>query len=255
MVAIKSVLQRALGKPVRLPSGLWKHFTESDLSAPYLASCLGEYQILYVSSKFRQITGYSCEKFRTEGAPFWFSVIHPADMQSVVGIITKAQHALLTANVSPAEPLRLEYRITRRDGCIIWVREFKQIVSYQDGKKDHILGCLHDITAEKAAEQDAVLSLLQRDKPAHGLLEQAIAHQLVEPSEQVKGVPPTAHRVSAREKQVLRLVAAGHSSKQIAAELGISENTVETHRRHLLKKFNVNNSTALVKEAHRRCLA
>ena len=64
----------------------------------------------------------------------------------------------------------------------------------------------------------------------------------------------SAHLISSRERQVLRLVAAGYSSKQIAAELGINENTVETHRRHLLKKFQVNNSTALVKEAHRRCL-
>jgi PAS domain S-box-containing protein len=254
MVAIKSILRKALGRPIRLPASLWKHFAESALSAPYLASCFGKYAILYVSPRFKSITGYACEKFLTEGAPFWFSVIHPADMQAVVGSITKAQHELLTTNPRPATPLRLEYRITRQDGGVVWIREFKQIVSYRDGRKDHILGCLHDITAEKAAEQGAVETLLKRDRAANALLNAAVSYQLSETAERGKAGSPASNTISAREKQVLRLVAAGYSSKLIAAELAISENTVETHRRHLLEKFEVNNSTALVKEAHRRCL-
>jgi DNA-binding CsgD family transcriptional regulator len=177
-------------------------------------------------------------------------VIHPADMQAVTGSITKAQHELQTTNPRPTAPLKLEYRITRRDGRVIWIREFKQIVSYQNGQKNHILGCLHDITVEKVAEQTAVHDLLKRDKAAHGLLDVAVSYQL---NDATAG-PPTSTSISPREKEVLRLVAAGYSSKQIAAELAISENTVETHRRHLLEKFKVNNSTALVKEAHRRCL-
>jgi PAS domain S-box-containing protein len=254
MTPIKSVLRQTLGKPVHLPASQWKHFAESDLSAPYVASCLGKYAILYVSPNFEKLTGYACKRFRSEGVAFWFSVIHPADMQAVVGSITRAQHELVTTNPRPTAPLKLEYRITRRDGSLIWIREFKLIVSWREEKKDHILGCLHDITAEKLAEQNTVRALLQQDKASHGLLEAAVSHQLVEASEQGKVVPPSSGRVSAREKQVLRLVAAGHSSKQIAAELDISENTVETHRRHLLGKFKVNSSAALVKEAHRRCV-
>jgi PAS domain S-box-containing protein len=250
MVAIKSILRKTLGRPVHLSAGIWKHFAESDFSAPYLVSCLGQPTVLYVSPRFKDITGYACRKFIAEGVPFWFSVIHPADLQAVVGAVTRAQHELMTINPRPAAPMKLEYRITRRDGRVVWIREFKQIISYRDEKKDHILGCLHDITAEKAAEQTAVRALLKRDKAAHGLLDVAVSYQL---NDATAG-PPTSTSISPREKEVLRLVAAGYSSKQIAAELAISENTVETHRRHLLEKFKVNNSTALVKEAHRRCL-
>jgi PAS domain S-box-containing protein len=254
MVAIKSILRKTLGRPVHLSAGIWKHFAESDFSAPYLVSCLGQPTVLYVSPRFKDITGYACRKFIAEGVPFWFSVIHPADLQAVVGAVTRAQHELMTINPRPAAPMKLEYRITRRDGRVVWIREFKQIISYRDEKKDHILGCLHDITAEKAAEQTAVRALLKRDKAAHGLLDVAVSYQLADSSERGGAATPAFPRISSREQQVLRLVAAGHASKQIAAELGISENTVETHRRHLLEKFKVNSSTALVKEAHRRCL-
>jgi DNA-binding CsgD family transcriptional regulator len=82
----------------------------------------------------------------------------------------------------------------------------------------------------------------------------AVSYQLNDAAAGRPTSSPASTRISPREKEVLRLVAAGYSSKQIAADLAISENTVETHRRHLLEKFKVNNSTALVKEAHRRCL-
>ncbi|HTL59860.1 MAG TPA: LuxR C-terminal-related transcriptional regulator [Candidatus Limnocylindrales bacterium] len=254
MVSFKAILRKIPGEPVRLPTRVGKHFAESDLSAPYLVSCLAQQAILYVSPKFEKITGYACQKFISEGLTFWFSVIHPADMQAVVGSITKAQHELLTINPRPMTPLKLEYRITRRDSRVIWIREFKQIISYRNGKKDHILGCLHDITAEKADERTAIEALLKRDKAANALLDIAVSHRLSDALDSRKSAVPSSNPISGREREVLRLVAAGYSSKQIAAELAISENTVETHRRHLLQKLHVNNSTALVKEAHRRCL-
>ena len=250
---MRTILRRLMGKPIRLPPDLWKVFVEAEFSAPYLASCLGPHKLVYVSPRFECITGHSCEEFIHGGNSFWFSLIHPADMQSVVGSITRAQHELMT-NPHPTAPLKLEYRITRGDGRLIWIREFKQIVSYQNGKKDHILGCLHDITAEKSREQTAVEALLARECCANGLLDVAVSHQLNNVPASSHAGRASAHRISAREKQVLRLVAAGDSSKQIAARLTISENTVETHRRHLLRKFKVNSSPALVKEAHRQCL-
>jgi DNA-binding CsgD family transcriptional regulator len=67
----------------------------------------------------------------------------------------------------------------------------------------------------------------------------------------VRSPDEAAPKLSPREDQVLRLVAAGSSSKQIAVDFSISENTVETHRRNLLKKFKVNSSTALLTEARR----
>ncbi len=230
---------------MHIPAKVLSRFAESASCAPYLVSCFERPTILYLSSRFESITGYRCEQFRYEGLKFWFSVIHPADVQGVSDRITKAHHELATNDSPPRKPLELEYRIRRKDGTVIWIRELKQIVSFRNGKKNHILGCFCDISSEKNAEEAAVRELLANEKDIHGLLEVAAGYQAG------RQATDTAIHISKREKDVLRLVAGGSSSKQIAAELSISENTVETHRRRLLQKFKVNNSTALIQEAHR----
>ncbi|HEV8515723.1 MAG TPA: response regulator transcription factor [Cyclobacteriaceae bacterium] len=55
--------------------------------------------------------------------------------------------------------------------------------------------------------------------------------------------------ITPREKEVLELVAAGQSTKQIANKLDISIRTVESHRINMLKKLSVNNTAELIKRA------
>ncbi len=55
--------------------------------------------------------------------------------------------------------------------------------------------------------------------------------------------------LSAREVDVLRLIANGHNTEEIARRLGLTPNTIETHRRHLLDKLNVRNAAELVRRA------
>ncbi len=52
-------------------------------------------------------------------------------------------------------------------------------------------------------------------------------------------VPDTGEILTAREVEVLRLIAAGASNRQIVARLCISEQTVKTHVSHILGKLNV----------------
>ena len=59
---------------------------------------------------------------------------------------------------------------------------------------------------------------------------------------------PAVHLTN-REKEILKLVVDGASSKAIAGELFISIRTVETHRNNILQKLNVKNSAELVKYA------
>lgn len=57
-----------------------------------------------------------------------------------------------------------------------------------------------------------------------------------------------------RERQTLRLVAEGKSTKEIAVLLGMSPKTVETHRRQLRSKLKVHETASLVRYAIRRGL-
>ncbi|CAM5541453.1 MULTISPECIES: response regulator transcription factor [Streptomyces] len=58
--------------------------------------------------------------------------------------------------------------------------------------------------------------------------------------------------LSAREREVLALVARGTSNREIARELFISEATVKTHLTHLYAKLGVNDRAAAVATAYER---
>jgi DNA-binding NarL/FixJ family response regulator len=59
-----------------------------------------------------------------------------------------------------------------------------------------------------------------------------------------RGVGPSDHGLTAREVEVLRLVAAGHSNREIAATLVISERTVARHLQNIFAKLRVSSRTA-----------
>lgn len=52
-----------------------------------------------------------------------------------------------------------------------------------------------------------------------------------------------------REKEILGLIAEGHTSRQIADKLFIALKTVETHRSHIMDKLQVNNTAGLIRTA------
>jgi DNA-binding NarL/FixJ family response regulator len=63
---------------------------------------------------------------------------------------------------------------------------------------------------------------------------------------------PDKEALSAREIEVLELVASGTSNKEIAKRLWVSETTVKSHMLHILDKLGVSDRTAAVTEALKR---
>jgi DNA-binding NarL/FixJ family response regulator len=67
--------------------------------------------------------------------------------------------------------------------------------------------------------------------------------------ESQRGVP--INRLTAREKEVIQLLAEGKSNKEVAAMLVISVKTVEAHRTRIMLKLGVHSITGLVRYAIR----
>ena len=63
------------------------------------------------------------------------------------------------------------------------------------------------------------------------------------------------HDLTAREREVLQLVAHGRSNKEIAGELKISERTVKTHVSNIFGKLELTDRTQVALYAHKRGLA
>ena len=58
-------------------------------------------------------------------------------------------------------------------------------------------------------------------------------------------------RLSAREREILQLLAEGHTSKEIAARLGIAFKTVDAHRTNIMRRLNIHALAELVRYAVR----
>jgi DNA-binding CsgD family transcriptional regulator len=62
------------------------------------------------------------------------------------------------------------------------------------------------------------------------------------------GLPPVS-KLSRREQEVLRLIALGHTHKDIATQLGVSVKTVETYRARVAEKLELKSRAELVRYA------
>jgi two-component system, NarL family, response regulator LiaR len=86
----------------------------------------------------------------------------------------------------------------------------------------------------------------------------AVAHGGVHLSHQASAslmeevrMPIASVSLTARETEVLHLLAEGHSNREIAAILHLSEDTVKSHVRHILEKFGVQGRTHAILAAMR----
>jgi len=71
--------------------------------------------------------------------------------------------------------------------------------------------------------------------------------------ERAKTAPLDAYEtLTTREREVLHLAAEGRSNTEVAARLGISARTAETHRANLMRKLGLHSQTELVRYALRR---
>ena len=92
--------------------------------------------------------------------------------------------------------------------------------------------------------------LLQRFEPSQAQAQaQAQAQQPLPPQN-----TDTPEKLSEREKEVLRMVASGHTNAEIAAHMGITPMTVNTHIRNIYRKLQVRTRAQAVRFASLRNL-
>ncbi|GAB3118857.1 response regulator [Glaciibacter psychrotolerans] len=114
---------------------------------------------------------------------------------------------------------------------------------------DQILGAIEAGASGyllKAAPQAEIIEGVRQVARGQSVLSPSIAAKLVQ---RVRADAPAAPRLSARELDVLRLVATGQSNAAIGRSLFIGEATVKTHLLHAFEKLDVNDRTRAVTRA------
>jgi DNA-binding NarL/FixJ family response regulator len=101
----------------------------------------------------------------------------------------------------------------------------------------------------KDAPRDELLNAVRAAAAGRSVLAPSVASRLMH-----RVRTPAAEPLSRREIEVLELVAAGTTNRELAARLFISEATVKSHLLNIYTKLGVNDRAAAVAEAFRRGL-
>jgi two-component system response regulator NreC len=106
----------------------------------------------------------------------------------------------------------------------------------------------------KAAETGELIHAVRVVAQGEVFLYPAMARQLVQDYLNRVGDAASDPSLSPRENEILRLLAEGYSSKEIAEKLVVSPSTVHTHRNNLMSKLGLSNRRELIQYAQRRGL-
>ncbi|MEV5741021.1 response regulator transcription factor [Microbispora rosea] len=103
----------------------------------------------------------------------------------------------------------------------------------------------------KDAPRDELLRAVRAAARGEAALSPSVAARLMS---RLRAPVPSTGPLSQRELEVLRLVAAGHTNREAAARLFITEATVKTHLLNIYTKLDVNDRAAAVAEGYNRGL-
>ena len=170
---------------------------------------------------------------------------------AVAGEATDGEQAVMQAEALRPDVVLMDLVMPRLDG-VGAMRELRRrlpgtrvIVLTSFAEDERLLPAIQAGAAGYLLKNVAPAELARAIRAAHAgeaLLDPLIAARLVEAIAQPAG-EPAAERLTAREQQVLALIARGYSNKRIALELGIAEKTVKTHVGHVLAKLGVADRT------------
>jgi DNA-binding CsgD family transcriptional regulator len=190
-----------------------------------------------MSNDVINVLGYHPEEINV---PFLLSNIHPEDQPWFLNFENKVTDFIQTLSIEqiPNYKIRYDYRIRKKSGE--YIRILQQVVTIQLEKDKGVLrtfGVHTDISHIKQ-EGTPVLSFIGLNgEPSYiGV--------------NVKNIfSPSTISLTKREREVLALLIEGKKSEEISRLLFISKQTVDSHRKNLLKKTNCKNTAALISTA------
>jgi two-component system, sensor histidine kinase and response regulator len=120
----------------------FRALVEHTPAITYTQTIEGGDSTFYVSPQVERMLGYGLEEL-DESEPMW-SLMHPDDKEWA---LAKDAHSNRTG-----EPFEAEYRLFRKDGSVVWVRDEAVLISHEESGKQIWQGVMYDITERKRAE-------------------------------------------------------------------------------------------------------
>jgi two-component system response regulator NreC len=134
------------------------------------------------------------------------------------------------------------------------VPEVKVLVLTRHANEEYVFQILRagasGYVVKKAAPDElasAIWAVYRGDSYLSPAISKTVIEAYIEHAERM--VESTYDRLTDREREVLQLIAEGHSSREIAERLCISEKTVRTHRANLMGKLDLHSTAELTQYA------
>jgi DNA-binding NarL/FixJ family response regulator len=169
----------------------------------------------------------------------------------VAGEAADGEQAVLQAEALRPDVVLMDLVMPRLDG-VGAMRELRRrlpsarvIVLTSFAEDERLLPAIQAGAAGYLLKNVAPAELARAIRAAHAgeaLIDPVVAARLVDAIAQPPGTA-APEKLTAREQEVLALIARGYSNKRIAIELGIAEKTVKTHVGHVLAKLGVTDRT------------
>lgn len=227
--------------PLKLELDLYKHLWKFLLVGDSYYFIMNHHNISFdfVSKEVESVTGYSQSEFNMQSMN---DKLHPDDQPWFLAFGQKMIEFFSRLPVEKLMKYKLRYDVRYKKKNGDYVRILYQGVIVELDEDNRLLRSLAvhtDITYLKQ-EGRPVLSFIGMDgEPSY--IDVGTKNIFIESKEEL----------STREKQVLRLLIEGKPSKEISAILNISKQTVDTHRKNMLRKNNLSNTSELIGKAIR----
>ena len=196
-------------------------------------------QFVFFSNNTEQLIGYPVSAFKKDGYRVLNRLMHPDDKKNISEMTYDFWKKMLLLPADKRQGYRFsrKYRLRKSDGNYICLLEQNTILQTDShGNITHLLSACTDIS-----EVININNVVATVQAAPG-----------QPEPEVVSEPKRVQfksKLSKREKQIVRLVAEGYSSKVIADQLFISFHTVNTHRKNIICKTHSKNTSGLVQYA------
>lgn len=205
----------------------------------YLIFNLATSTIEYVQENVTKVLGCLPKDFNTEYSIF---NIHPDDIPFYLNIENTAMKffSQLPPDKIMRYKIRYDYRIKHTNGN--YVRILQQIYTIQtspEGGPLRVLDIHTEITHLKPIGRPVLSFIGLEGEPSY------IDVKLL------TGNKPNKELLTKREKEILRNLIDGHNSKSLSDKLFLSVETINTHRRNILKKTKTKTTTEIITKAIR----
>lgn len=157
--------------------------------------------------------------------------IHPTDLLILDVVMPEVSATELFAEITTSYPSIAIIAYTSLNSPIL----IKML--FRDGAKAYV---------NKSDPMNEILDAIDAIRNGQIYISEQYRHLMEKKSD------PYEVSISKRELEVLQLIAEQMTTAEIAKQLFISPNTVESHRKKLLEKFQVDNIAGLIREAIRR---